>query len=374
MYVKGVGMTRFTFDNRSTVLSTHDSVKQALDDADMKVDDIDLAVISTVDSKNNGENQRHYPPMLASILKKKIPIIRNPAVCGGGGVAFWNALRMDYDNILVVATDKVATNTSPKITQEILNAAERVWEQEEGMNFPTENALVAQEHMNKYGTTSDDLALIAEKNHGYASNNPKAHFYNKKVTLDMIKKSPVVASPLRLMDCSISVNGSASAILTKDKTDIEVKGSGLATDYLAPFEREDLSTWRAVINSSKKAYEMSGTSPNDIDVAELHDAFTILELIQYEDLGFAKKGQGGKFIQDGESLLDGKLPVNTSGGLKARGHPISPTGMAQIFEIVKQLRGECGDRQVTDAKTGLTCNIGGAGGSITTHLFKKINR
>lgn len=373
MYVKGVGMTRFTFDNRSTVLTNQESILEALHDAEMNIKDIDLIVISTVDSRNNGENQRHYPPILSSLLNKKIPIIRNPGVCGGGGVALWNAIRMNYNNVLVIATDKVSTNTSQNITQEILNAAERVWEQQEGMNFPTQNALVAQEHMNKYGTTIDDLSYVAEKNHANAFLNPKAHFYKKKVTLDMIKSSPIVASPLRLMDCSISVNGSAAVIISKDKTDIEIVGSGLSVDYLATFEREDLSTWRSVINSSKEAYKMGGLTPKDIDFAELHDAFTILELIQMEDLGFAKKGEASKMVKEGKTKINGELPINTSGGLKARGHPISPTGLAQVYEVVKQLRGECGERQIKNPKIGLTCNIGGAGGSITTHIFKKVN-
>jgi len=371
-YVKGIGMTRFTFDDRPSHILAYNSIQKALKDADMKNTDIDAAIISTVDSKHNGESQRHYQCIVSSLLNRKIPILRIPAVCGGGGVAFWNALRLKFNNILVVATDKVSSNTSPKVTEEIMNAAERVFEQHEGINFPVENALVAQEHMLKYGTTPDDLALIAHKNHENAYLNPNAHFYKKKVSLESIKSSPVVTSPLRLMDCSISVSGAVATIISNDKTDIEVKGSGLSTDYLAPFEREDLSTWRAIQNSSKTAFEMSKMDTSDINFAELHDAFTILELIQYEDLGFAKKGDGGKLIRDGITKLDGKFPVNTSGGLKARGHPISPTGLAQIYEIVEQIRGNAGDRQVKKNNTGLTCNIGGAGGSISTHIFKKV--
>ena len=151
-----------------------------------------------------------------------------------------------------------------------------------------------------------------------------------------------------------------------------VKASALANDYMAPCEREDMSTWRATTIAVEKAYKEAGLTPNDINIAEVHDAFTLLEILAYEDLGFCKKGEGAKLIRDGITNLDGKLPVNTSGGLKARGHPISPTGLAMMYELTKQLRGECGDRQVSNLKYGLAQNIGGAGGSISVHILEKI--
>ena len=257
------------------------------------------------------------------------------------------------------------------ITKEIMNASDNFWEQEEGLIFPAINALVAQQHMLKYGTTHDDLALVSYKNHHNGSLNPKARFYGKKVSLEEIKNAPIVASPFTLYDCSISVNGAAAAIISNDKTDIEVKGSALATDYLAPFEREDITVWNGTVLAGKKAFAQAGISPSDINVAEMHDAFTIIELIAYEDLGFCKKGESKNLIRDGYTNLDGKIPVNPSGGLKARGHPISPTGMAQVVEITNQLREKWGERQVSNAKYGLTHNVGGAGGTTTVHIFKK---
>jgi len=370
-YVKGVGMTKFSMDiARNTVDMCHDVVYDALNDANTSINDIDAAVISTVDVKVTGERQRHYPPILTSLLKKKIPIIRVPAVCGGGGAAFWSALRLKYDNVLALAVDKVVGGPTTLITHEIMTASDNLWEQEEGLIFPTINALVAQQHMLKYGTTHDDLALISYKNHENGSLNPKAHFYKKKVPLEKIKTAPIVSSPFTLFDCSISVNGAAAAIISSDKTDVEVAGSGLATDYLAPFERDDITVWNAGVESGKKAFEQAQLSPSDINVMELHDAFSIVELIAYEDLGFCKKGEAKNLIRDNYFTLDGKIPVNTSGGLKARGHPISPTGMAQIVEIVDQLRNKCGDRQVSNHKYGLTHNIGGAGGTTSVHIFK----
>ena len=373
MYIAGVGMTKFTISNKTTMDLAYEAAVEALEDSNINYDDIDAVVVSTVDTKYNLERQRHYNSLLASLFKRKMPIIRTTAVCGGGGLAFWQGLRMKYDNVLVLATDKVSVNNTKNITDVILQAADRIWEQTEGLIFPAQNALVAQQHMQKFGTTHDQLALIAHKNHCNAAINPKAHFYGKKIDLDTIKNAPVVASPFTLFDCSISVNGAAAAVITNKKTDIKVAGSGTCVDYLATFEREDMTTWRATLEAARQAYQQAGVTPKDVDVAEVHDAFTIVELIAYEDLGFCKKGEGGKFIESGKPLLDGELPVNTSGGIKAKGHPISPTGMAQIVEVVEQLRGKSGDRQVKDAKIGLTQNIGGAGGSITVNILKKVD-
>jgi len=226
--------------------------------------------------------------------------------------------------------------------------------------------------MMKYGATTDDFALVAYKNHRNAFLNPKARFYKREVTLKQIKKSPVVASPLRLFDCSLSVNGAAAAILTKDKTDVEIAGSSFYVDRLSAFESPDMTTWEASRLASEEAYRQAGISPSDIDIAELHDAFTPVELISYEDLGFCKKGEGKDMIRKGVTNIDGKLPVNTSGGLKAKGHPITATGIAQVYELVKQIRNQAGERQVSDVKYALAHNIGGAGSSISVHVLRKV--
>ncbi|MBW2984203.1 thiolase family protein [Candidatus Woesearchaeota archaeon] len=372
MYIKGTGMTRFSFEERSTHDMVLEASYEALQDSNMTMNDMDAVVVSTVDTRVNDERQRHYPAVLASLLKKNIPIIRVPAVCGGGGAALWTAQRLGYDNVLVLGVDKIASSTTMTITKEIMNANDNVWEQQEGIIFPCQNALIAQQHMIKYGTTADDLALISLKNHSNAYHNPKAPFYKKEVTLEKIKNSYVVASPFRLFDCTISVSGAAACIISSDKSDISIEGSGLAVDYLPPFEREDMTTFTATLEAAKTAYKKADISPSDINVVEVHDAFTILELIAYEDLGFCKKGEGAKLIRDGTVSIDGKLPVNTRGGLKARGHPISPTGLAQIYDLVLQLRGEAGDLQVKNHKYGIAQNIGGAGGTISVHILKHV--
>ena len=371
-YIKGVGMTRFSLDETPTAILAYDAISEALDDGNIKIGEIDAVVVSNTDSAHNSERQRHFNSLLSCLLKRNLPIIRVPAVCGGGGASLWTAVNLEYNNILVVGADRVVAQPSNIVTDQILEAAERIFEQEEGLIFPAQNALVAQQHMLRYGTTTDDMAVVAYKNHLNGSMNPKARFYKKKVTMEDIKNSSIVASPLRLYDCSVSVNGASAVVITNDKTDIRIAGAELAVDSISTFEREDMTTWIATKKSAEKAYIQADITPEDIDVAEIHDAFTIVEMISYEDLGFCRKGQSAEMVRNNDTFLDGKLPVNTSGGLKARGHPISPTGIAQIYELTKQLRNEAEDRQVSNARIGLAQNIGGAGGTVSVHIVRKI--
>ncbi|MAE43072.1 hypothetical protein CMO93_04825 [Candidatus Woesearchaeota archaeon] len=375
VYIKGVGMTKFDVDQRNSYEMIYECVEEALANGNITLEDIDAIFISSMEMESNGERQRHAAPMLSSLFQKKIPIVNITAGCAGGGVALWNAIDFQkangVNNILIVGFDKLVANISKNVTDEMFRGGERIYEQSEGMVFPAQNALVAQQYMMKYGVSSDDLALVALKNHENAFDNPKARFYGKKVTLDMIKKSPVVASPLRLFDCSIPCNGAGAVIISKDKTDVEVAGSGLNTSNLTSFERKDMTSWNSTITAAKNAYAQSGITANDVDIAEIHDAFTPVELISYEDLGFCNKGEGARLIREGVTKLNGKLPVNSSGGLKAKGHPISATGTSQIYELVLQLRKEAGKRQIDNIKYALAQNIGGAGSITSVHVLKK---
>jgi acetyl-CoA C-acetyltransferase len=375
MYIKGVGMTRSDYTQRPWWAFAYDVAIDAMKDAKMTMADIDAIVFSGVSSAGGGEHQTHKVSLLSGLFKTNVPIIELPSVCGGGGVAFWTALRFlesgGMKNILVLTGEKLVDNRAEVITDWILPAAERVVEQPEGLLFPVQNALVFQQYCKKYGGTHDDLELIAFKNHENAALNPKAYYYKRSVTLEQIKKSPIVADPLKLMDCSLSVNGGCAIIVSSEESDIEVIGSGFATDYILTFERDDKTHFKATQLAAREAFKQAKLAPKDIDVAEIHDAFTSVELISYEDLGFAEPGKGGELIRSGKINLHGEMPVNPSGGLKAKGHPISVTGLAQIYEIVNQLRGNCGERQAKDAKIGLTHNIGGAGGSVTVHILRK---
>ena len=377
MFVKGVGMTKFGMQDEPTNHMIYEAAFEALNDAEMSMSDIDAIVVSTIEPMSNSDRQKHSASMVSSLFKKSVPIIDVPAGCAGGGTAIWTAVKLlkssDYNNILVVAFDKLVSNTSKRTTDEILMGGERIYEQSEGLIFPAQNALVAQQYMLKYGATTDDFALVALKNHQNAFYNPKARFYKKDVTLKQIKKSPVVASPLRLFDCSLSVNGAAAAVLTKQETDIKMVGSSLYTDRLSTFESEDMTSWEATRLAANDAYIQAGIVPSDIDIVEIHDAFTPVEVISYEDLGFCKKGEGKNMIRKGVTSYDGKLPVNVSGGLKAKGHPISATGIAQIYELVKQMRGQAEGRQIDSIKYALAQNIGGAGSNVAVHILKKVS-
>jgi len=374
MYIKGVGLTKFNYSQKPWWQLIFDASIEALEDAEMKISDIDAIVLSSMSSAAGGEHQTHKVSLISDLFKTNVPIIETPSVCSGGGVALWTANRLGFNNILVVCGERLVYDQSSRTIDLILSAAERDIEQTEGMLFPVQNALVWQQYMEKYGATMDDLALIAFKNHQNAELNPKAYYYKRPVSLDKIKKSPIIASPLRLMDCSLSINGGGAVILTKEKTDIQITGSGFATDYLLTFGREDLHHFKATEIAAKQAYEQANVKPEDIQIAEVHDAFTSVELFSYEDLGFAMPGKGAELIRSGKVNRDGELPINTSGGLKAKGHPISVTGLAQFYEIVHQLRGDCGERQVSPIpRIGLCHNIGGAGGSIVVNILKKTN-
>jgi len=373
MYIKGVGMTKFDYADKPWWQFAYEATLEALEDAKMKISDIEAVVLSAISSAAGGEHQTHKISLLSDLFKTNVPIIEIPSVCAGGGVATWVGNRLGFKNILVVSGERVVDNPSEVTTDWIMSAAERVIEQTEGMLFPVQNVLIWQQYMKKYGATMDDLALIAFKNHQNATLNPKAYYYQRPVSLEDIKKSPVVASPFRLMDCSFSVNGGAAAILSKEESGIEITGSGFATDYLLTFGREMITHFKATRLAAEQAYNQAKIKPEDIDLAEVHDAFTSVELFSYEDLGFVPIGKGVDLIREGKVNLDGKLPVNSSGGLKAKGHPISATGLAQIYEVVNQLRGRCNQRQVKPTpQIGLCHNVGGAGGSVTVHILRKI--
>lgn len=373
MYVKGVGMTKFGTHTETSQELCYEAIMETLDDADMSITDIDEIIISKGDSINDGERQRLFPGVLSSIIQDQgIPIIRVVAACSGGGAAVWNAVNSQANNILVVGVEKLTSGPTKFVTDDLMMASERIYEQTEGLNFPAQNALIAQQYMMKYKVSQKYLALVSLKNHENAFLNPKAKFYKKKVTLDMIKNSPVVASPLRLFDCSISVDGAAAVIISKEKSDIEIVGSSLYADRLSAFESHDMTSWDATILAAKSAYEQANISPKDIDFVELHDAFTSVELMAYEDLGFAEKGKGKDLIKKGITKINGKLPVNASGGLKAKGHPVSATGVSQIYEIAKQMKKQASERQLEKTNIGLAHNVGGVGSTVTVNILKHI--
>ncbi|MEI6222853.1 MAG: thiolase family protein [bacterium] len=374
MFIHGVGMTQFGFQVTPTHMLAYEAVMEALEESKMTIKDIDAIVVATLENEMNGERQRLYGGIMASLFKTHIPIVQVAAYCGGGAAALWNALKLGYENVLVIATDRLAAGTLEDVTEMIMQAGDHIWDQQEGLNFPSACAFFAQHYFKKYNITIDDLNLIPYKNHQNAKLNPKAPFYGKEVTLDQIKSSRVVASPLRVHDCAITVNGAVAVVVSKKPSDIEIVGSALTTDTISLLERKDLTSWKATRLAAEQAYKHAGITPNDIDVVELHDAFSITELMAYEDLGFAEPGKGLELITSKKTFRDGSLPVNPSGGLKARGHPMSPSGLAQVYEIVNQMRGKCDERQIEKPlRYGLTHNVGGIGAVVGVHVIKKVN-
>jgi len=310
-----------------------------------------------------------------------IPAVRTEAACASSGAALRAAIYAVLsglcDVVLVGGVEKMTHRTTPEVTEYLAMASDYPFEQWHGITFPGLFALMATAHMHEYGTTEKHLAMVAVKNHYHGSLNPKAHM-QKEITLEAAMSSRIIAWPLKLYDCSLITDGASCLILTrpdvaKKYTDMPVHiiGSGQASDTIGMYEREGFTSLAAAKLAAEKAYEMAGVKPEDIDIAEVHDCFTIAEIIAYEDLGLCKPGEGGRLVESEETRLRGRIPVNTSGGLKAKGHPVGATGTAQAYEMYLQLTGQADRRQVKDVEIGLTHNVGGSGATAAVHVYRR---
>ncbi|MDH5460514.1 MAG: thiolase domain-containing protein [Candidatus Bathyarchaeota archaeon] len=310
-----------------------------------------------------------------------VPATRTETACASSGAALragiFAVLSGLCDTVMVGGVEKMTHRTTPEVTEYLAMASDFPFEQWHGITFPGLYALMATAHMHKYGTTEEQLAMVAVKNHHNGFLNPKAHM-QKEITLEKALSSRVIAWPLKLYDCSLITDGASCIIITKPEiakkctdTPIHIIGSGQASDSIGIYERESFTSLIAAKIAAKQAYEMAGIKPEDVDVAEVHDCFTIAEIIAYEDLGFCKPGEGGSLVESGETKLEGRLPVNTSGGLKSKGHPVGATGTAQAYEIYLQLTEQAEKRQVKDANIGLAHNVGGSGATATVHIFRR---
>ena len=310
-----------------------------------------------------------------------IPATRTEAACASSSAALtagiYAVLSGLCDVVMVGGVEKMTHRTTPEVTEYLAMASDYPFEQWHGITFPGLFALMATAHIHKYSTTEKHLAMIAVKNHYHGSLNPKAHM-QKEITLENALSSRVIAWPLKLYDCSLITDGGSCLILTKPElakkytdTPVHIIGSGQASDTIGMYEREGFTSLTAAKLAAKKAYEMADVKPEEIDVAEVHDCFTIAEIIAYEDLGFSKPGEGKCLVESGDTKLGGRIPVNTSGGLKAKGHPVGATGTAQAYEIYLQLTEQAGRRQVEDAEIGLTHNVGGSGATAAVHIYRR---
>ncbi|MEM3464200.1 MAG: thiolase domain-containing protein [Candidatus Bathyarchaeia archaeon] len=310
-----------------------------------------------------------------------VPATRVEAACASSGAALRAgiyAVRSGLcDVVMVGGVEKMTHRSTPEVTEYLAMASDYPFEQWHGITFPGLFALMATAHMHKYGTSERQLATVAVKNHYHGSLNPKAHM-QKEITLEQALSSRVIAWPLKLFDCSLVTDGASCLILTRPElakkftdTPVHIVGSGQASDTIGIYEREEFTSLKAARLAAKRAYEMANVKPEDIDVAEVHDCFTIAEIIAYEDLGFCKPGEGGRLVEEGETRLGGRIPVNTSGGLKSKGHPVGATGTAQAYEIYLQLTEQADKRQVKDAEIGLTHNVGGSGATAVVHIYRR---
>lgn len=376
MFINGIGRTKFGSLSKSLTELAYEAMLGAIQDSPLEITDIDAILVSNfLGGPLNG--QLHLNSLVASLLPgMNIPIVRVETACASSSVALNQASYClgKHKNIMIVGVEKMTGSNLIPPTEAIAMAGDCDLDKGNGLIFPAAYALLAGCYMNKYGMDHDILEKISYINHKNANLNPLAHFYHKDVTYEMIRKSPMVSDPLNLFDCSPISDGAAAIIVSGQRysdRDISVLSTQIATDSISLAERKDLTSFAATRVAARKAYEEAGISSKDLSVIEVHDCFTISELIALEDLGICEPGKGPELVEDGEITLKGRIPVNTDGGLKADGHPIGATGLAQICEIVTQLRHEAGQRQVEDPRFGLAQNIGGIGGTCGITILER---
>jgi acetyl-CoA C-acetyltransferase len=380
----GAGCTKF---GERWDVSLRDLVAEAgvlaIEDANLAGEQIDALYVGNM-SGGRFVEQEHIGALIADcagLSRLHVPSTRVEAACASGGLALRQAVlavASSYHDIVIAAGVEKMTDVSTGAAADALAAAaDREWECFFGATFPALYAMIARLHMREFGTTHDQMAMVAVKNHHHGTLNPVAQFQTE-ITVADVDRSPMVADPLHVLDCSPITDGAAAVVLAPTEmagrfaeTPIEIIGSGQASDTLALHDRREITTLQATVCAARSAFSQAGVEPRHVDVAEVHDCFTIAEILAIEDLGFVEKGRGGMAVEEGLSALDGALPVNTSGGLKACGHPVGATGIKQAYEIALQLRGEAGRRQVEDAEIGLTHNVGGSGGTAIVHIFSR---
>jgi acetyl-CoA C-acetyltransferase len=385
----GVGMVPFERrDEDSLVDMAAAAGLNAIDDAKLGNRPIDSVYLG-----NMASGLFNHQVSVASALVDRLALmpaaadrVENGPASGGSAIKNgYMAVASGFNDIvLVVGAEKMREVIGPKATDIVAAMTHPEVEYIYGVTLPAMAGMFARLYMEQFGVTREHLAMVAIKNQNNGLLNPYAHI-QMNITMEGILNhpqahinSPVVADPLHLYDCCPVSDGAAAVVLTTEEVAKELKapsvileGVGQATDTHTLQERSDPTDLKAVTLASKQAFEMAGMKPKDIDVAELHDAFTILEIAESEHAGFFKKGEGAKALEAGETQIGGKLPINPSGGLKARGHPVGATGVAQIVELVWQLRGEAGERQVKDAKSGFSLNFGGFGNNVLAFVLRR---
>jgi len=327
------------------------------------------------------QNQEHLGALMATALGKEgVPTYKVEGACASGGVAANAGVKSVLSGleevVLVGAVEKMSGYTTPEVTSGLMMAEDKARVGATGITFVGLNAMIAREYMRKYNLPHEALAEFPVLCHENALNNPKAQFH-KSINVEDVLKSPLVADPLRLYDCSAIGDGAAALVLTTSKrakqfsdSPVKIAASTVASDTLSLYQRPDLTTFEASRKAAQRAYEAADVEAKEIDLLEVHDAFSVLGIMALEDLGFATKGSGSQLVKDGVCARDARLPTNTFGGLKARGHPVGASGIYQIAELALQLSNKAGKCQVPEAHLGLAQSVGGIGSTVAVHILK----
>jgi acetyl-CoA C-acetyltransferase len=375
----GVGLTPVTAGSGKSLAQLFlEAASEAIEDSG--VDKIDSIYVGNMMS-GFLQNQEHLGALMATGLGKEgVPTYKVEGACASGGVAANAGVKSVLSGleevVLVGAVEKMSGYTTPEVTSGLMMAEDKARVGATGITFVGLNAMIAREYMRKYNVPHDALAEFPVLCHENALNNPKAQFH-KGITIEDVLKSSLVADPLRLYDCSAIGDGAAALVLTTSKrakqfsdSPVKIAASTVASDTLSLYQRSDLTTFEASRKAAQRAYEAAGVKPKEIDLLEVHDAFSILGIMALEDLGFATKGSGSQLVKDGVCARDARLPTNTFGGLKARGHPVGASGIYQIAELALQLSNKAGKCQVPEAHLGLAQSVGGIGSTVAVHILK----
>jgi acetyl-CoA C-acetyltransferase len=379
--VLGAGSTKYGKLDESIIEIALNASKDAIDSAGITPRDIQAGYISNVFGV--ADKQVHMAPVIMSNLGiPHVPGLTIESACGSGSImlreAYANIAAGFYDCVLALGVEKITHTGTTQSTTLFSYCSDFFYEGGNGASFPGLFASIARAYMTRYKTTEEDLARVAVKNHENGLLNPKAHV-RKKITIEDVLKSPAVALPLKLYDCCPFSDGASAVILCNEefakksgKRYVEIIGSGRGASPASVQARKDITTIPSTVDAAKQAYKMANITPKDIDFAEVHDCFTIAEIIDIEDLGFFPKGTAAHAIREGATSRDGAIPINPSGGLKSKGHPIGATGVGQVVEVFEQFTGKTGEREIRDAKHALTQNFGATGASCAVHIFRKV--
>lgn len=378
--ITGGATTKFGEHWNKTLLDlAEDASREALSDAGVNAKAVDAVFVGNMLS-GRLQGQEHVGAAVASRLDIKGAGLKVEGACASGGLAVHLAIQSllagTYETVLVVGAEKMTDFPAGEVSSGLMGAGSEE-ERLAGLTFPGLYALIAKAHMQKFGTTREHMAQVAVKNHYHASLNDKAQF-PFEISLEKVLNSSKITDPFTLLDASPITDGASALILSatenkqlKTKNSVSIVASTVATDTLSLSERDSLTELSATKRAADLAFKQAGVDRKDIDVMEVHDCFTIAEILALEDMGFCAKGEGGAYVSSGITKLGGKKPVNTSGGLKACGHPVGATGIKQIVEIRDQLIGRGGKKQVAGAKVGLTQNVGGTGATVVIHILQK---